>query len=123
MSKQVREMKAAKSLKAFAVLRFGKPFAKIQVHYSDSGKVMVDVWAECYADCVEAGLTEMLVHQGSASGYGYDKVGAALSNSQNLIDFLMKHAPYVPSEPIQFTYDGQSIHKIQALDYVVMQVL
>ena len=67
--KQVRETKAGKSISAWVILKDGEQVAQVQAHYSDSGVVQVDCWA-----APEWGLM-----QGKASGYGYDKLTAALS--------------------------------------------
>ena len=121
--KQVRESKAAQSLKVVAILKDGKPFAKIQAHFSNSGIVTVDVWAECWEDCEKAGLDRMLVHQGKASGYGYDKFGASLEGSEDLTNFFVINRPNKEANFSGFTYNGESLNKIRNLGYTVWELL
>ena len=123
MKRQVRETKAAQSLKVVAVLKDGRPFAKIQAHLSNSGVVTVDVWAEYFSDCEKAGLDCMLVHQGKASGYGYDKFGACLDNSEDLIKFFVINSPNQEKEFDKFTYDGETLNKIRSLGFTVWELL
>lgn len=68
MSKQVREMAAAKSISAYVILKDGRHVATVQSHYGD-GRCMVDVWPE-----------HGELQQSTASGYGYDLFTAALSH-------------------------------------------
>ena len=123
MKRQVRETKAAKAVKVIAILKDGRPFAKIQAHFSDSGVVNTDVWAECWEDCKKACLEGMLVHQGKASGYGYDKFGACLDNSEDLIKFFVINSPNQEKEFDKFTYDGETLNKIRSLGYTVWELL
>ncbi len=67
MAKQVRETKAGQQISAWIVLnKKGNEVATIHAHHAQS-RVTVDVW--------ERGR---LTGQGSASGYGYDKLTAAM---------------------------------------------
>jgi hypothetical protein len=65
--KRVRETKAGQSISAWIITRGKKHIATVQAHYSDAGRVTVNIW-----ECGE----EMQI--GSAGGYGYDKLTAAL---------------------------------------------
>lgn len=66
--KQVRETAAGKSISAWVVMKGENQVAQVQAHYSNSGVVSVDCWA----------TPEWEIQQGKASGYGYDKLSAAL---------------------------------------------
>ena len=123
MKRQVRETKAAKSVKVIAILKDGSPFAKIQAHFSDSGVVTTDVWAECWEDCKKACLERMLVHQGKAGGYGYDKFGASLEGNEALINFFVINRPNKEADFSGFTYDGDTLNKIRKLGYTVWELL
>lgn len=65
--KQVRETAAGKSISAWVVLKDGKQVAQVQAHYGNA--VQVDIWA----------APEWNLQQGRATGYGYDKLTAAMS--------------------------------------------
>lgn len=74
MSKQVRETEAGKSISAHVILnRKGAHVATVQVHYSNSGVVAVDVWNTAVS------YQGYGLQQGRAGGFGYDKFTAALS--------------------------------------------
>lgn len=78
MTKLVRDTKAGKSISAWVVLDCDNNLvATVQAHYSDSGGVMIDI----YSYNVESshGPTLRGVQHGKASGYGYDKLTAALA--------------------------------------------
>lgn len=68
-SKYVQDTAAAKSVSAYIVTdKKGAFVAKIQAHYSNSGRCLVNVFD-----------TEEGFQSASAGGYGYDKFAAALS--------------------------------------------
>lgn len=66
--KQVRETAAGKSISAWVILKDGKQVAQVQAHFGKS-RVQVDIWA----------APDWTIQQGSASGYGYDKLTAAMT--------------------------------------------
>jgi len=69
MVKFVRESAAGKAISAWAITNGrGECVAKVQAHFAPSGGVSVDVF--------DSGRD---VQHGSAGGYGYDKLTAALS--------------------------------------------
>ena len=68
MTKYVRETRAAKSIKAFVIMKGARHIATVQAHYGDS-RVLVNVW-------LNDGTP---MQNGTASGGGYDKFTAALS--------------------------------------------
>lgn len=71
MRRQVRETQAGKSLSAWVILKGRKGVvAEVHAHFGCTGTVIVDVWDN-----------GMLVYQGRATGYGYDKFTAALSGA------------------------------------------
>lgn len=69
MTKYVRETSAAKSIKAFVIMKGSRHVATVQAHYGNS-RCLVNVWHN-------DGSAPM--QHGSASGGGYDKFTAALS--------------------------------------------
>lgn len=93
MATYVRETSAGKSISAWVILKGRRQVATVQAHYSNSGRVLVNVWqrseaAERSALAAERDglqikpekyMSPMSYQQGSASGYGYDKFTAALS--------------------------------------------
>ena len=98
MTKQVRETTAGQSISATVVLnKKGEHVATVQAHYSNAGRVTVDVrstsvglegmckrpdlWAKLPTDKdYKAGAFDLWsLQQGSAGGYGYDKYAAALA--------------------------------------------
>lgn len=98
MTKQVRETAAGQSISATVVLnKKGEHVATVQAHYSNAGRVTVDVWSTSVGlegMCKRADLWAKLptdkdyksgafdlwsLQQGSAGGYGYDKHAAALA--------------------------------------------
>lgn len=68
--KNVRESKAAGAVSAWVVLKDGQLVATVQASHTQA--VRVDVWDE---------RTHELSFQGRASGYGYDKLTAAMSGA------------------------------------------
>lgn len=98
MTKQVRETAAGQSISATVVLnKKGEHVATVQAHYSNAGRVTVDVWSTSVGlegMCKREDLWAKLptgkdyksgafdlwsLQQGSAGGYGYDKHAAALA--------------------------------------------
>mgnify|MGYP006378631599 FL=1 len=98
MTKQVRETAAGQSISASVILnKKGEHVATVQAHYSNAGRVTVDVWSTSVGlegICKRPDLWEKLptdkhymagafdlwsLQQGSAGGYGYDKHAAALA--------------------------------------------
>ena len=98
MTKQVRETAAGQSISASVILnKKGEHVATVQAHYSNAGRVTVDVWSTSVGlegMCKRADLWAKLptdkdykagafdlwhLQQGSAGGYGYDKHAAALA--------------------------------------------
>jgi hypothetical protein len=98
MTKQVRETAAGQSISASVILnKKGEHVATVQAHYSNAGRVTVDVWSTSVGlegMCERADLWAKLptdkdykagafdlwsLQQGSAGGYGYDKHAAALA--------------------------------------------
>ena len=98
MTKQVRETAAGQSISATVVLnKKGEHVATVQAHYSNAGRVTVDVWStsvglegmckrpDLWAKLptdkdYKAGAFDLWsLQQGSAGGYGYDKHAAALA--------------------------------------------
>ena len=70
MPKRVNETKAGVSIAAWVILdKKGNLAAKVHAHFADSGVVTVDVY----------NLDGTPLQQGRASGWGYDKLTAALS--------------------------------------------
>jgi hypothetical protein len=68
MNNKVTETKAGKAISAFVILnKKGKHIATVRAHYSDAGRVTVNVFD-----------FKTTFQAGSASGYGYDKFTAAL---------------------------------------------
>lgn len=68
--RQVRDMKAAKSISAYVVLRDGEEIATVQFYFGDTGRVQCDVYTPY-----------RLTHQRTVGGYGYDKRTAAASGA------------------------------------------
>lgn len=98
MTKQVRETAAGQSISASVILnKKGEHVATVQAHYSNAGRVTVDVWSTSVGlegMCKRPDLWAKLptdkdyktgafdlwsLQQGSAGGYGYDKHAAALA--------------------------------------------
>lgn len=98
MTKQVRETAAGQSISASVILnKKGEHVATVQAHYSNAGRVTVDVWSTSVGlegMCKRSDLWAKLptdkdyksgafdlwsLQQGSAGGYGYDKHAAALA--------------------------------------------
>lgn len=98
MTKQVRETAAGRSISASVILnKKGEHVATVQAHYSNAGRVTVDVWSTSVGlegMCKRPDLWAKLptdkdyksgafdlwnLQQGSAGGYGYDKHAAALA--------------------------------------------
>ena len=127
-SKQVRETKAAKAISAHVILKNGKHFATIQAHYSDSGVVTVDLWAEYWEDVKNAfpetpeDQIYCRVHVGKAGGYGYDKFGAAMSHG-NADQFFNYHKPHKEAKDVNFIYNGETLNYIRSLGYVVITAI
>ncbi len=71
--KQVRESAALKSIRIYGIFKDGERVAEVQVHYSNSGTVRVDIWQYDGSG---------LVYQGKAGGYGYDKFTAAIAGAE-----------------------------------------
>jgi len=90
--RQVRETKAGKSISAWIITRGQRHVATVQAYYGDSGRVQVDVW---HASRMTDGTFPEL-QQRSASGYGYDKLTAALSGLT--IDGIRLHDHAEPAE-------------------------
>lgn len=67
MTKYVRETAAAKSISAWVILKGSRYVATVQAHFGNS-RVLVNIWQHG---------EEM--QSGTASGYGYDKLTAALA--------------------------------------------
>lgn len=67
MTKYVRETAAAKSLSAWIILKGSRHVATVQAHYGSS-RVLVNIWQSGHE-----------LQTGTASGYGYDKLTAALA--------------------------------------------
>lgn len=76
---RVDESKAGKSIAAFIILKGDSYVGKIQAHFGDS-RVTVNVWSWTGEESQYA--------ESSASGYGYDKLTAALSKSGVTFDGL-----------------------------------
>ncbi len=100
MAKQVRETTAGGQISAFVVLnKKGEHVATVNAHYSNGGRVSVDVWnigeavARSFDTADKNGKVSQAsrddrsrsewslfgLQQSSASGYGYDKFAAALA--------------------------------------------
>ena len=70
--KQVRETAAGKSISAYVILNAkGDQVATVQAHFGGGGTCSVDCWT--------TGDKYPPLQQGRASGYGYDKFGAAIA--------------------------------------------
>lgn len=68
--KRVDETKAGKSISAFVIISpDNKLIGKVQAHYSDTGRVTVNLWNWGEGEVYQ---------EGSAGGYGYDKFTAAI---------------------------------------------
>ena len=68
--KRVDETKAGQSISAFVIISPENVFiAKVQAHYSEAGRVLVNVWNWGEGQNYQ---------EGSAGGYGYDKFTAAI---------------------------------------------
>lgn len=83
---RVDQTKAGKSIAAWVVLKRGKMVAKVQAHYADSGRLTVNVFD--FASDIQTGY---------ASGWGYDKLPAALSGL--VIDGVQLYDHCEPFEP------------------------
>lgn len=115
--KQVRETSAGKSISAYIILnKKGEEVATVQAHYSNGGRVMVDVWQTSLAlnnCCKRPDLWSQLpagkdyrsaaydlwgLQQSKADGTGYDKLAAALAGL--IIDghTLADHSGLVPED-------------------------
>jgi hypothetical protein len=93
MVQYVRETAAGRSISAWVILKGSREVATVQSHYSNGGRVLVNVWQESEAaqrsekaairDGVKLKPEEyrepMRFQAASAGGYGYDKFTAALS--------------------------------------------
>jgi hypothetical protein len=98
MATQVRETSAGKSISAWVILnKKGVHVATVNAHYSNGGRVSVDVWntsagidsickrPDCWAKLpagkdYQVSAWELFgLQQSRAGGYGYDKFAAALS--------------------------------------------
>jgi hypothetical protein len=84
MLKYVRDTKAGKSIKAYVIMKGRRKVAKVQVHYGDSGTVLVNVWQD--SDGFARSAEQANWHEdqenfqfASAGGYGYDKFINALA--------------------------------------------
>lgn len=94
MVKYVRDTKAGKSIKAYVIMKGRREVAKVQVHYGDSGTVLVNVWQDSDAQLRSAIASKVVpkhdIHttaralysfqSASAGGYGYDKFMNALAS-------------------------------------------
>lgn len=92
MSKYVRETAAAKSVSAWVITKGARHVATVQAHFGDS-RVLVNIWQEpeAYKACkfkrgetitqegARAAHDLYAFQAGTASGYGYDKLTAALA--------------------------------------------
>lgn len=117
MTKQVRETKAAQSIRAIVVLnKKGEHVATVQSHYADGGTVIVDVWNEgdatkrCFDTADKLGKVSQAsrddraesewrlfgLQQGRAGGGGYDKLAAALSGLMIDGHTMADHCGQVP---------------------------
>lgn len=115
--KQVRETSAGKSISAFVILnKKGEQVATVQAHYSNGGRVMVDVWQTSLAlnncckrpdlwsqlpagqDYMSAAYDLWGLQQSNAGGSGYDCYTAALAGL--IIDghTLADHSGLVPED-------------------------
>lgn len=93
MVQYVRETAAGRSISAWVILKGSREVATVQSHYSNGGRVLVNVWQESEAaersakaatrDGVKLKPEEyrepMRFQSASAGGGGYDKFTAALS--------------------------------------------
>lgn len=68
-TKYVHDTAAGRSIEAWVILRDGNHIATVRAAYSNSGRVLVNIYHV-------GGGTEF--QHGSAGGYGYDKLTAAL---------------------------------------------
>jgi hypothetical protein len=90
MAKYVRETKAGRSIAAWIVTNGrGELVANIQAHFSDSGGVTVNAW-----DMATDG-----VQIGRATGYGYDKLTAALAGMKIGGHTLSNHCEVQKKKP------------------------
>jgi hypothetical protein len=71
--KYVTDTKSAKSIGAWIILKRHKLVAKVLAHYSDGGTCLVNVFNYNNKSSEKLGF-----QAGKASGYGYDKLTAAL---------------------------------------------
>lgn len=88
--KYVNETKAGKAISAYVIMKGRRHVATVRSHYSDTGRVLVNVWQDSDAVqrcAVKAKMSEkkkaydhFLFQHASAGGYGYDKFTAALSH-------------------------------------------
>ncbi len=80
---QFREMKAAKAVGCYVIMKGARFVAKVQTHRSAAGVMQVDVWQDYKAatrSTKAAGRATLMVYQSArAGGGGYDKFTACLA--------------------------------------------
>ena len=90
MSKYVRETAAGKSISAYVITKGARDVATVQVHFSNGGRCLVNIWQtdEAAKRCARyfvpgkyhiQGYSSFSFQYATAGGYGYDKLTSALS--------------------------------------------
>ena len=81
MATQARETKAGKSISAWVVLKRGKHVATVNAHFSDGGKVSVDVWN--LGDSATVRCAEAALNSGALSEAAFNKAIEASKKERN----------------------------------------